>query len=83
MNTSKKSLLTALLLGIALLFGITQNISANASQPYTPQPSPTPEILENGWVRFTDAEAEYSFDYPPELVLLQTSKNKGNIYKII
>ncbi|MBI5822474.1 MAG: hypothetical protein HZB18_00450 [Chloroflexi bacterium] len=83
MNTQKKSLLISLLLGVALLFGITQSISANASQPYQTPPSPTPEVLENGWYRFTDEEAGYSFDYPPEFVLIQTSKNKGNTYKIV
>ncbi len=64
MNTLRKSLLIGLLLGAALLFGIIKNNSANASQPYKPQPSPTPEILENGWFRFTDPDAGYSIDYP-------------------
>ena len=69
MNTKTKSLLIALILGIALLFGIAQSISANASESYKPHPSPTPDVLENGWHRFIDPDAGYTISYPPSSYL--------------
>ncbi len=80
MNTKNKSLLIAVLLGIGLLFGIAQSISANTSQTYQDSPSPIPEVLEKGWHRFTDEEAGYSFDYPPNAVYISYGKNKGETY---
>ena len=32
-----------------------------------PQPSPTPEILPNGWHRYTDHAAGYAISYPPDV----------------
>jgi len=80
MKTSKKSLLIILFLGMALLLGITQINSMNAGLPNKPQPSITPHVLENGWYRFTDAEAGYSFDYPPNNARVEYGKNKGEKY---
>ncbi len=31
------------------------------------QPSPTPEILSNGWHRYTDKAAGYAISYPPDV----------------
>jgi hypothetical protein len=35
----------------------------------TPKPPPTPQVLENGWNRFTYLEAGYYIDYPPNATL--------------
>jgi hypothetical protein len=54
-----------LLLGFVLVLGITWRISSGSLiSTHKPKPSPTPEILENGWYRFTDSEAGYSISYP-------------------
>jgi hypothetical protein len=34
-----------------------------------PKPPPTPQVLENGWNRFTYTEAGYYIDYPPDATL--------------
>lgn len=39
-----------------------------AKETPTPTPSPTPMIDENGWYIYTDADAGFSFSYPPHLV---------------
>lgn len=36
-----------------------------SSTPTLTRETVTPEILENGWHRFTDTESGYSIDYPP------------------
>ena len=80
MKTSKKSLLIVLFLGMALLLGIRQINSVNVSLPNKPQPSITPQVLDNGWYRFADIEAGYSLDYPPNYARVEYGKNKGEKY---
>ncbi|OIN91099.1 MAG: hypothetical protein AUJ21_07840 [Anaerolineae bacterium CG1_02_58_13] len=81
MKTSKKVLIAGILIAAVSLLGILWGISATNAQPYQhPKPSPTPEILENGWYRFADAEAGYSFDYPPSSLSISIGKDKGEKY---
>jgi hypothetical protein len=81
MNANKKVLILATLIGVALLFGgMWKNAAVNASQSYKPKPTFTPEVLANGLYRFTDTEAGYYFDYPPNVVYLSYGKDKGEKY---
>jgi hypothetical protein len=81
MSKSKKFLGIGLLLGIVAVLGIIWGISSvEASTILKPKPSPTPEVLENGWYRFTDSDAGYSFDYPPNALHISYGKNKGERY---
>ena len=62
---------------LGILWGLT---SAEASSFPKPKPSPTPEILENGWHRFTDADAGYSISYPSNADIT-VSEDKALDYK--
>src|SRR3990172_12945514 len=81
MKTSKKILIAGIIIGVLVLFGIFWAASSTKAQSYKhPKPSPTPEILENGWHRFTDEEAGFSFDYPPGSLSISIGKDKGEKY---
>jgi len=57
-----------LILGAAIggLFGIRLSFHlAQARSLPQPPPSPTPEMLPNGWYRYTDKAAGYAISYPP------------------
>lgn len=81
MSKLKKFLSIGLLLGIVSVLGILWGISsAEAGTIPRPKPSPTPEVLENGWYRFTDSDAGYYFDYPPNVARISYGKDKGEKY---
>lgn len=83
MNTNKKLLLLGILLGLAMLPVMQSLFSASAQPSQHPKPSPTPELLENGWYRFTDEEAGYSFSYPAGTLSVSPSKNQGEKYNTL
>jgi len=66
----KVTFLSFLILSIALV-GLLGNwhFSRLAQAHSLPglQPSPTPEILPNGWHRYTDHAAGYAISYPPDV----------------
>jgi len=81
MKASKNILLAGLIVGILFLFVyLFATSTTNEQLDEHPQPLPTPEILENGLNRYTDAEAGYSFDYPPNSLHIQIGKDKGEKY---
>lgn len=66
----KAAFLLLLILGIALVgFWGNWGFSHLAQARSLPrlQPSPTPEILPNGWHRYTDKAAGYAISYPPDV----------------
>jgi len=71
MKTSMKILITVITIAAVSLLGILWAItSIVVASPFPkPKPSPTPEVLDNGWYRFTDLEAGYSISYPPDSYL--------------
>jgi len=76
----KAPLLSLLALSIVLVVGFLGNwrFSRRAQARALPgfQPSPTPEILPNGWYRYTDYAAGYAISYPPD-VRCTISRDKG------
>ena len=80
MNTNEKLLIFGMIFCFALLLGTLSLFPAKASAVPSPKPSATPEVLENGWYRFTDSEAGYSFDYPRSALHISYGKNKGEKY---
>jgi len=59
-----------LILGAAIvgLFGIRLSFHlVQARSLPQPPPSPTPEMLPNGWYRYTDKAAGYAISYPPNV----------------
>jgi len=80
MNTNKKLLLLGILFGVITLLAMQSLFSASAQPFQRPKPSPTPEVLENGWYRFTDSDAGYYFDYPPNVARISYGKDKGEKY---
>jgi len=80
MNKNKKRLLIGGFLGIALLILMLSLYSVGASTISHPKPSPTPDVLENGWHQFSDPEAGYSFSYPPDSLSISVGKDKGEKY---
>ncbi|MEM4204648.1 MAG: hypothetical protein QXS54_11315, partial [Candidatus Methanomethylicaceae archaeon] len=57
MNTKYRFLFGLLLLGVIVLFILHNTLSTQARTIPRPQPSPTPEVLPNGWYRYTDKAA--------------------------
>ena len=78
MNTKNKAI--GLLLGILIFLVAIILLPKENIFPFQPKTSSTPEILENGWYRFTDAEAGYYFDYPSDALHISVGKNKGEKY---
>jgi hypothetical protein len=67
MKHKRVLLLVAAILLIAFFFAIRSRVNP---QPVPNAPtSPTPEVLGNGWYRFTDKAAGYSVCYPPDAYL--------------
>jgi hypothetical protein len=65
MKSARKLVIAATIVGLVLLVGaIIGAFTAQANAVSKPQPSPTPEVLGNGWYRYTDREAGYSISYP-------------------
>jgi hypothetical protein len=74
MKTVRKILIVGLMFGAAVFVGALSGMfNAQAGTPPRLRPTPTPEVLANGWYRFTDREAGYSISYPPETYLDVTS----------
>ncbi|MBI5842602.1 MAG: hypothetical protein HZB19_21135 [Chloroflexi bacterium] len=81
MKTPIKSTILGILIIIIFLLGSVWGISSIKALPsQQPKPSPTPEILENGQYRYTDAQAGYSFTYAPGTLSITASKDKGEKY---
>ena len=78
MNTKNKAI--GLYLGILIFLVAITLLPKENIFPFQPKTSPTPEIPENGWYRFKDAEAQYYFDYPSDALHISVGKNKGEIY---
>ncbi|MBE7550429.1 MAG: hypothetical protein HS126_05060 [Anaerolineales bacterium] len=76
---------TAVAVLLTLLSGcnsIPQPQVNEAAPPPSPQPAVTvvvtPELLDNGWYRYTDPELGYSFSYPAETRLKIGKSRFGN-----
>ena len=66
----KVTLFSFLILCIALVGLLGNRHFSHLAQARSlpgPQPSPTPEILPNGWQRYTDHAAGYAISYPPDV----------------
>lgn len=74
MKTVPKVPILAVILGAALFVGALKGIfTAQAATGAKLRPTPTPEVLGNGWYRFTDREAGYSISYSAGTYLDVTS----------
>jgi len=76
MNTKYRFLFGLLLLGVIVLFILHNTLSTQARTIPRPQPSPTPEVLPNGWYRYTDKAAGYAISYP-STVRFSISRDAG------
>ena len=63
-------IVTTFILALLLISCAPARVSDSASStPISARETFTPEILENGWYRFTETESGYSIDYPPDSYL--------------
>jgi hypothetical protein len=75
MKKSNKILMIGLITTVISIVGVIWGFSsAEAMISFRPQPSPTPEVLENGWYRFADQDAGYSITYPSNAYLSATTE---------
>jgi hypothetical protein len=58
------------------------SISLPSTKYPTLKPHPTPQVLEDGWCRFTYSEAGYSIDFPPD-AKLETDNSVGLDFSVV
>jgi hypothetical protein len=58
------------------------SISLQNTKYPTLKPNPTPQVLEDGWCRFTYSEAGYSIDYPPD-AKIETDNYLGSDFSVV
>ncbi len=70
MNKAARFLIAVAIVGLGLLvWRLGEILAARGSTVPGLRPSPTPEVLGNGWYRFTDTDAGYSISYLPSALL--------------
>lgn len=67
-------------IGIAIALLALSGISVKVRQLMKTQALSNSEIPGNGFYRFSDEEAGYSFEYDPDIITVSAGKDKGEIY---
>ena len=67
MRTRSRFFIIVAIVGLAVVAGGLRGIfAAQARVIPRHEPPPTPEVLGNGWYKFTDVDAGYSINYPSD-----------------
>jgi hypothetical protein len=83
MKTRRRFLILGLITVSALLLvALGRIFAAQAGTGPKLRPTPTPEVLSNGWYRFTDWEAGYSISYPSD-AHLDAQISAGLDYRVV